>query len=50
MDIFAGVTVTFPSKSALEKTRKSQEFLNGLGDQKAAFSRARSVPVPSISF
>jgi hypothetical protein len=38
MDIFAGVTVTFPSKSALEKLRKSQEFLNGLADENRAFS------------
>ena len=37
MDVFAGVTVTFPSKSALEKSRKSREFLNGLSDEKAAF-------------
>jgi hypothetical protein len=28
MDVFAGITVTFPSKSALEKLRKSREFLN----------------------
>jgi hypothetical protein len=38
MDVFAGVTVTFPSKSALEKMRKSREFLNGLSDDKGAFS------------
>jgi DNA-directed RNA polymerase specialized sigma24 family protein len=38
MDIFAGVTVTFPSKSALEKLRKSQEYLNRLGDPETAFS------------
>jgi hypothetical protein len=31
MDVFACVTVTFPSKSALEKIRKSREFLNGIG-------------------
>jgi hypothetical protein len=38
MDVFAGITVTFPSKSALEKMRKSQEFLNGLSDETRAFS------------
>ena len=38
MDVFAGVTVTFPSKSALEKMRKSQEFLNGLSNETRAFS------------
>jgi hypothetical protein len=38
MDVFAGLTVTFPSKSALEKMRKSQEFLNGLRDETRAFS------------
>ena len=38
MDVFAGLTVTFPSKSALEKMRKSQEFLNGLSDETRAFS------------
>ena len=38
MDVFAGITVTFPSKAALEKMRKSREFLNGLSDEKAAFS------------
>jgi hypothetical protein len=32
MDILAGVTVTFPSKSALEKMRKSRQFLNGSGN------------------
>ena len=37
LDIFAGLTVSFPSKSALEKMRKSQEFLNGLSDEKQAF-------------
>jgi len=36
MDVFAGLTVTFPSKSALEKMRKSQEFLNRLDEE--AFS------------
>jgi hypothetical protein len=29
MDVFAGITVTFPSKSALENIRKSREFLTG---------------------
>jgi hypothetical protein len=38
MDVFAGVTVTFPSKSALEKMRKSQEFLNRLDEEKQGFS------------
>jgi Sigma-70 region 2 len=38
LDIFAGITVTFPSKAALEKMRRSQEFLNGLNDEKRAFS------------
>jgi hypothetical protein len=38
MDVFAGITVTFPSKSALEKMRKSQAFLNGLSDETRAFS------------
>jgi hypothetical protein len=38
MDVFAGITVTFPSKSALEKLRKSREFLNRLDDEKQAFS------------
>jgi hypothetical protein len=38
MDVFAGLTVTFPSKAALEKLRKSREFLNGLRDEKQAFS------------
>ena len=38
MDVFAGVTVTFPSKAALEKMRKSREFLNGAGDEREAFS------------
>jgi hypothetical protein len=37
MDVFAGLTLSFPSKSALEKMRKSQEFLNRLSDDKAAF-------------
>jgi hypothetical protein len=37
LDIFAGVTVTFPSKSALEKMRKSREFLNGLAMKMAGF-------------
>jgi hypothetical protein len=37
MDVFAGLTVTFPSKSALEKLRKSREFLNRLGAPEAAF-------------
>jgi len=37
MDVFAGVTVSFPSKSALEKLRKSREFLNRLGEEKTAF-------------
>ena len=37
MDVFAGITVTFPSESALEKMRKSREFLNGLNDEKQAF-------------
>ena len=50
MDVFAGVTVTFPSKSALEKMRKSREFLNGLADEKQAFSAGRLVLIPSISF
>jgi len=36
MDVFAGVTITFPSKSALEKMGKSQAFLNRLDEQ--AFS------------
>jgi hypothetical protein len=36
MDVFAGVTVTFPSKAALEKMRKNQGFLNQLDEQ--AFS------------
>jgi hypothetical protein len=36
MDIFAGLTVTFPSKAALEKLRKSRDFLNRLDEQ--AFS------------
>ena len=38
MDVFAGITVTFPSESALEKMRKSREFLNGLDDAEQAFS------------
>jgi hypothetical protein len=38
MDIFAGLTVNFPSKSALERLCKSQEFLNRLGDPEKAFS------------
>ena len=38
MDVFAGLTVSFPSKSAFAKMRKSQEFLNRLGDAEAAFS------------
>ena len=38
MDVFAGITATFPSKSAIAKMRKSREFLNGLNDEKAAFS------------
>jgi len=38
MDIFAGVTVTFPSKSVLEKIRKSRQFLNRLDDEKQTFS------------
>jgi hypothetical protein len=37
MDVFAGITVTFPSESALEKMCKSREFLNGLNDEKQAF-------------
>jgi hypothetical protein len=37
MDVFAGLTVTFPSKSAIAKMRKSQELLNPLGDVEAAF-------------
>jgi hypothetical protein len=37
MDVFAGLTVTFPSKSAFAKMHKSQEFLNRLGDAEAAF-------------
>jgi hypothetical protein len=36
MDVFAGLTVSFPSKSALLKMHKSQEFLNGLDEE--AFS------------
>jgi hypothetical protein len=38
MDVFAGITVTFRSKSALEKMRRSREFLNGLSDEKQAFA------------
>jgi hypothetical protein len=38
MDVFAGLTVTFPSKAGLEKLRKSREFLNSLSDEKRAFS------------
>ena len=34
MDVFAGVTVTFPSKAALEKMRRSREFLGRLDDEK----------------
>ena len=37
LDIFAGVTASFPSKAALEKMRKSRELLNGLNDEKQAF-------------
>jgi hypothetical protein len=38
MDVFAGITVTFPSKSVFAKLRKSQQFLNGLNDEAKAFS------------
>ena len=38
MDVFAGITVMFPSKSALEKLRKSREFLNRLSDTEQVFS------------
>jgi hypothetical protein len=38
INVFAGVTLTFPSKSALERLRKSQEFMNNLADEKTAFS------------
>jgi hypothetical protein len=37
MDVFAGVSINFPSKSALAKLRKNQEFLNRLGDAEQAF-------------
>ena len=50
MDICAGLSVTLPSKSALEKMRKSQEFLNRLGTKKRLFPLGRSGPVPSINF
>ena len=45
MDIFAGVSVSFPSKSALAKMRKNQEFLNQLNDPQRAFA-----PGPSGEF
>jgi hypothetical protein len=38
MDVFAGLTVTFPSKSAFAKMRRNEAFLNGLSDAQAAFS------------
>jgi hypothetical protein len=38
MEVFAGITVSFPSKAALEKMRKSREFLNRFGDEKTAFT------------
>jgi hypothetical protein len=44
VDVFAGVTVSFPSKAALEKMRKSREFLNGLGDERQAFSPSSLEP------
>jgi hypothetical protein len=37
MDICAGISGTFPSKSAREKMRKSREFLNRLGDAEQVF-------------
>jgi hypothetical protein len=44
MDVFAGITVTFPSKPALEKMRKSQAFLNGLnGAQKTVLTQENSL-------
>jgi len=38
MDVFAGATVTFPSKAALAKLRKSRNFLNGVGDAEQVLS------------
>jgi hypothetical protein len=38
IDVLAGITVSFPSKAALEKMRKSQEFLNSLSDERQAFT------------
>jgi hypothetical protein len=50
VDVFAGQTVTFPSKITLAKIRKSREFLNGL----EAFSSGQprppepaTIPVPA---
>jgi hypothetical protein len=41
MDVFAGVTVTFPSKPALAKMHRSQAFLNGLnGAQETVHSES----------
>jgi hypothetical protein len=41
MDVFAGLTVSFPNKAALEKMCKNRQFLNGLSDERQAFPRAR---------
>ena len=38
LNVCGGLTVSFPSKAALEKLRKSREFLNRLGDEKEAFN------------
>jgi hypothetical protein len=50
LEVFAGTTVTFPSKITLAKIRKSREFLNGL----EAFSSGQprppepaTIPVPA---
>jgi hypothetical protein len=37
MDVFGGITVTFPGQIGSRKLRKSQEFLNHLTDDKAVF-------------
>ena len=44
MDVFGGLTVTFPSKASLEKSRKSQEFLNHLADERQVFEPSQLGP------
>jgi hypothetical protein len=38
MDVCAGISITFPSKAALERLRKAQRFLIDLGNEQSAFT------------